>query len=45
MCGIAGILSKKGENVVPLVGSMLHCMVNRGPDGAGLVADISHCQV
>jgi asparagine synthase (glutamine-hydrolysing) len=39
MCGIAGILSKKGENVVPLVGSMLHCMVNRGPDGAGLVAD------
>jgi len=39
MCGIAGILSKKGENVVPLVGSMLHCMVNRGPDGAGLIAD------
>jgi asparagine synthase (glutamine-hydrolysing) len=39
MCGIAGILSKKGENVVPLVGLMLHCMVNRGPDGAGLVAD------
>ena len=39
MCGIAGILSKRGENVVPLVGSMLHCMVNRGPDGAGLVAD------
>jgi asparagine synthase (glutamine-hydrolysing) len=39
MCGIAGILSKNGQNVVPLVGSMLHCMVNRGPDGAGLVAD------
>src|ERR687892_2101238 len=39
MCGIAGILSKKGENVVPLVGLMLRCMVNRGPDGAGLVAD------
>jgi asparagine synthase (glutamine-hydrolysing) len=39
MCGIAGILSKKSENVVPLVGSMLRCMVNRGPDGAGLVAD------
>ena len=39
MCGIAGILSKKGENVVPLVGTMLRCMVNRGPDGAGLVAD------
>jgi asparagine synthase (glutamine-hydrolysing) len=39
MCGIAGILSKKGHNVVPLVGSMLYCMVNRGPDGGGLVAD------
>src|SRR5919198_751142 len=39
MCGIAGILSKKGQNVVPLVGSMLYCMVNRGPDGGGLVAD------
>ena len=39
MCGIAGILSKNGGNVVPLVGSMLSCMVNRGPDGAGLVAD------
>ncbi len=39
MCGIAGIVSKNGENVVPLVGSMLSCMINRGPDGAGLVAD------
>ena len=39
MCGIAGILSKNGENVMPLVGSMLSCMVNRGPDGAGIVAD------
>ena len=39
MCGIAGILSKDGINVVPLVGSMLSCMVKRGPDGAGLVAD------
>src|SRR5919197_2228712 len=39
MCGIAGIMSKNGENVVPLVGSMLSCMINRGPDGAGLVAD------
>jgi asparagine synthase (glutamine-hydrolysing) len=39
MCGIAGILSKSGENVVPLVGSMLSCMVNRGPDGVGLVAN------
>lgn len=39
MCGIAGILSKDGGNVVPLVGTMLSCMVKRGPDGAGLVAD------
>src|SRR6185503_13500557 len=39
MCGIAGIVSKNGENMVPLVSSMLSCMVNRGPDGAGLVAD------
>ena len=31
-------MSKNGENVVPLVGTMLSCMVNRGPDGAGLVA-------
>lgn len=38
MCGIAGMLSKSGENVVPLVGTMLGCMANRGPDGAGLVA-------
>lgn len=39
MCGIAGILGKSGENVVPLVGTMLSCMVNRGPDGVGLVAN------
>lgn len=39
MCGIGGILSKKNENVVPLVGAMLSCMINRGPDGAGIVAD------
>lgn len=32
-------MSKDGENVVPLVGAMLSCMVKRGPDGAGLVAD------
>ena len=32
-------MSKSGENVVPQVGLMLQCMVNRGPDGAGLVAD------
>src|ERR687887_255772 len=39
MCGIAGILSKEGKNVVPLVGTMLSCMTNRGPDGAGIVAN------
>ncbi|CAN5355591.1 asparagine synthase (glutamine-hydrolyzing) [soil metagenome] len=39
MCGIVGILSKKNENVVPLVGAMLSCMINRGPDGAGIAAD------
>lgn len=32
-------MSKSGENVVPLVGTMLSCMINRGPDGAGLVAN------
>src|ERR671938_27086 len=39
MCGIVGILSKKGENVVPLIEPMLSCMVNRGPDGAGIAAN------
>ena len=34
MCGIVGILSKTGENVVPLVESMLSCIACRGPDGA-----------
>ena len=44
MCGIAGILSKKGENVVPVVGTMLSCMTNRGPDGAGIAVDDSIIQ-
>jgi asparagine synthase (glutamine-hydrolysing) len=39
MCGIAGILSKTGDNVLPLVNTMLSCMINRGPDGAGIIAD------
>ncbi|HZE77571.1 MAG TPA: asparagine synthase (glutamine-hydrolyzing) [Nitrososphaeraceae archaeon] len=39
MCGIAGILSKKGENVVPLIGPMLSCLRNRGPDGAGIAVN------
>jgi asparagine synthase (glutamine-hydrolysing) len=38
MCGIVGILSKTGENVVPLVESMLSCIAHRGPDGAGVAA-------
>jgi len=44
MCGIAGILSKKGENVVPVVRTMLSCMTNRGPDGAGIAAGDSIIQ-
>jgi len=39
MCGIAGVLSKKDSNAVPLVISMLACMANRGPDGAGIAVD------
>ena len=39
MCGIAGILSKKGENVGPLIGPMLSCLRNRGPDGAGIAVN------
>jgi asparagine synthase (glutamine-hydrolysing) len=38
MCGIVGVLSKNGENVVPLIGSMLSSMINRGPDGASVAA-------
>jgi asparagine synthase (glutamine-hydrolysing) len=38
MCGMVGILNKKGENVVPLVESMLSCIACRGPDGAGVAA-------
>jgi asparagine synthase (glutamine-hydrolysing) len=39
MCGIAGILSKKNENVAPLIGPILSCIASRGPDGAGIAAD------
>ena len=39
MCGIAGILSKKNENVVPMIESMLSSMSNSGPDGAGICAN------
>ena len=44
MCGIAGILSKKNENVAPLIGPMLSCIASRGPDGAGIAADNSVVQ-
>src|SRR6478609_3249216 len=39
MCGIAGILSKKNENVVPMIECMLSSMSSRGPDGAGVCAN------
>lgn len=39
MCGIVGILSKKGENVTPFIEKMLSCMRNRGPDGVGLATE------
>ena len=39
MCGIAGILSKKNENIVPLIEYMLSSMSTRGPDGAGICAN------
>lgn len=38
MCGIVGVLSKTGGNVVPLVESMLSCIACRGPDGAAIAA-------
>lgn len=41
MCGIGGIISKSGENVVPLVGMMLSRMAKRGPDGAGVATEKS----
>lgn len=36
MCGIGGVISKLGEDVVPHVTNMLSCMANRGPDGIGI---------
>ncbi|MFQ5969726.1 MAG: asparagine synthase (glutamine-hydrolyzing) [Nitrososphaerales archaeon] len=38
MCGIAGVMSKLGQDVVPHVTNMLSCMANRGPDGVGIAA-------
>ncbi len=37
MCGISGVLSKVGKDVTPHVMNMLSCMINRGPDGAGVI--------
>ncbi|HEX6067577.1 MAG TPA: asparagine synthase (glutamine-hydrolyzing) [Nitrososphaera sp.] len=41
MCGIGGIISKSGDDVVPLVGMMLSRMAKRGPDGAGVATEKS----
>jgi asparagine synthase (glutamine-hydrolysing) len=41
VCGIGGIVSKSGEDVVPLVGMMLSRMAKRGPDGAGVATEKS----
>lgn len=43
MCGIAGLLSKKGENVIPLLRGMLESIEHRGPDGAGVMASGKVC--
>ncbi len=43
MCGIAGILSREGEDVVPLLRDMLGSIIHRGPDGAGVVASGKVC--
>jgi asparagine synthase (glutamine-hydrolysing) len=43
VCGIAGLLSKKGENVVPLLRDMLESIEHRGPDGAGVTASGKVC--
>ena len=41
MCGIGGVVSKRGEDVVPLVSVMLSRMAKRGPDGAGVATEQS----
>jgi len=38
MCGIVGVISKNGDNVVNLIESMLTGIACRGPDGAGIAA-------
>jgi asparagine synthase (glutamine-hydrolysing) len=44
MCGIAGVLGKEEEDVVPLLRSMLESIKHRGPDGAGIVASGKVCR-
>ncbi len=44
MCGIAGILSKSGEDVVPLLRGMLESIKHRGPDGAGVATPSGICR-
>ena len=40
MCGIAGIISNKTENVeASIVEAMLEALKHRGPDGVGLFQD------
>lgn len=39
MCGIIGIRSKNGMNVLPLTKQMFSTMEKRGPDGVGLFMD------
>jgi asparagine synthase (glutamine-hydrolysing) len=37
MCSIAGILSKKGNDIADSITNMLSTMPNRGPDGSGIL--------
>ncbi|MFQ5761666.1 MAG: asparagine synthetase B family protein [Candidatus Bathyarchaeia archaeon] len=37
VCGIAGILDKRGVNATPLIRPMLETIKHRGPDGYGLL--------
>ena len=44
MCGIAGIISPRGEASLPLILAMRDAMTHRGPDSAGAWAD-PECRV
>ena len=39
MCGIAGLVSKRGDNVAPYLYEMLQSIKHRGPDGAGVAIE------